>query len=767
MALIDKLVDWWKLGEASGNRVGSHAATVLSDNNSVTQETGKNGKAAGFASASTQFLSASSATWNQFNGTALCITFWVNVQTGSQTSVLVGKDVDSPANSRDYTIDLSSGVLRAYWNGGGGSKLVGGGTPSGWTFVAAKLVDAGGGNYTIAISTNGGAWTTATDSGTPDVSSAQLRIGARAYASFEGYCDAFIDELAFWDQELTLTEVKFLAQGVTYEDVVGVTKSDWDPDAFPVPYASNPIITAGSVTWYERQIYDCNVIPDPNNSANLLMYASGMTTGGTQSIGLFLGTVAAPFTWSENGGSGSGQVLTPTGVGSDWDENQTRLSCAIYNEDTDEIWLYYSGAITNGSDNAIGLAIADAATPDSFTRSASNPILTIDGNGNDDGTGFVQQCSVMPPWESGLSYWVMVYQYVVSGANQYRVATSADGISWTKTGTGDVLIARPDGGAYAGPEFLQLKMRNGFCHLIFESGSGSVPYSLYVATALTPEGPFSTVHYEGIPLLPASGAADFEDKHTATPYLVEIAGKNYLFYCGTDNSAPFTGIWSAAVAVYEPGSFQDAFTDDFTDTNGTSLPSHNASWSADVGTFQIQSNKATTNSDSNDDQATVDAGASDVIVTCTVTPRATNSSNVSDPGIIIRGSDSTHFWLVSVSAGTQNLILYENDGGYSLIQGVAYSFVDNVSYEIKVRCHRAGITVYVDGVEQIIELAAYSNLTATSFGIRLGKAGTPPGSATWDNFSVQEFVEGGGSTIPALDQGMLIGGLSTLCGGLI
>lgn len=516
----------------------------------------------------------------------------------------------------------------------------------------------------------------------------------------------------------------------------------WDPTIPPLRDSANPLILHGAAAWYDSQIYDFTVIPDPVDATKLLGYASGMaapTQTGTQSIGLFRSTVANFTSWAENGGTGNGQVLQPTGIAT-FDGDHVRLGCVVDNVDTSEIWLYYAG--WSASDIKIGLAKAPYATPDVFTRYGINPILTATGNGNNDGDA-VQTCSVMPPWISGLNYWVMVYEYRINGASQYRVATSADGMGWAKTVTGDVLGVKPDGVSFSGVEFHQLRQIGSTCYLIFESGSLTVPYAIYAASAATPEGPFVSIS-ETLPLIGPSGASGaYDQKHLATPFLVNIAGTERLFFCGTSSTNPFAGQWSVGVASYN-ATLTTIISDTFTDADGTALTSHSPdtgpSWSSVTGTVYIQGNAATPNSDANDDMVVIDAGVSDFILAATVTPSGDFAGNEDDPDITVRFTDATHSWLVHFSSSSNTVDCYENQSSYTLTKTHPQSLVDATPYTLKIMCLGACITAYVDGVEAFVETGAQTNATATKLGLRVGHAGSPPGKCSWDNFQVQKIV---------------------------
>lgn len=301
MPLIDKLAEWWKLGESTGSsRVGSHASTSLTSNGGVTAETGKLGGGAGFSTASSQYLSAASSAIVEFNGTALCFSFWVKF-TGTGNQVLVGKDVDSPANSRDYTIDVDSGDLRCYWNGGGsGALLVHSATIATgvWYFIVVKLVSVGGGAYAMFMSLDGGAFEdTGSVAVTPQVSSAEFRVGARAYSGFEGYANCIIDELALWDQDLTDADVDDLynsGNGITYDNLLGFAAGTTTATA-----ASNSSVTISDAACtggtapfsYQRQKSSTVGGTYSNVGSAVSGVGAGVAPSNTTDTGLTLGDV--------------------------------------------------------------------------------------------------------------------------------------------------------------------------------------------------------------------------------------------------------------------------------------------------------------------------------------------------------------------------------------------------------------------------------------------------------------------------------------------
>jgi len=300
----------------------------------------------------------------------------------------------------------------------------------------------------------------------------------------------------------------------------------------PFRYAGNPTITLPVGTWYSSQIYDFNVLVDPTDSTKLMMFCSGMAAPvavGTQSIGLFRANVSDPYTWTE-----VGQVITPT---ESWENGLCRLGSVIYDSGT--FYLFYSGDAT-GEKIGVATSTDNGAT---FTKYASNPILTPTGQGRNDGD-YVSEPAVI---KEG-SAWTMIYSYR-NGATilpGFRYATSSDGFAWTKGGSGDVLTTAPLYG-----EFHQILKKDGLYYLVYEAGSTTVPYRIFMATSSVVTGPFVTT--QASPILLESGVVgSFDRYHVATPCLAEISGRWLLFYSGAgDHDQPYgTNHWPGGMAEF-------------------------------------------------------------------------------------------------------------------------------------------------------------------------------------------------------------------------
>ena len=78
MSLLDSLVSYLELEEASGTRNDSHGTNHLADNNTVTQAAGKIGNAAHFTGANSEYLSIADNASLGFT-TAFSVSFWVKI----------------------------------------------------------------------------------------------------------------------------------------------------------------------------------------------------------------------------------------------------------------------------------------------------------------------------------------------------------------------------------------------------------------------------------------------------------------------------------------------------------------------------------------------------------------------------------------------------------------------------------------------------------------------------------------------------------------
>jgi hypothetical protein len=203
MALSTSLISHWKLSDLT-DEVGGN---TLTNNNVVTFVAGKVGNAANFVAASSQFLSKADNAALSTGDIDFTFSAWVKFTTlGTNNPQIIAKDSD--ASNRDYNLDFYHvpNAFRFYINGG--SVIIQSTktdlTTGVWYFVVAWHDSVAN---TINIQVNNGTIDSAATANTaPSDSAATFCIGARTYATFEGYFDGLVDEVSFRKRTLTAAE---------------------------------------------------------------------------------------------------------------------------------------------------------------------------------------------------------------------------------------------------------------------------------------------------------------------------------------------------------------------------------------------------------------------------------------------------------------------------------------------------------------------------------------------------------------------------------
>ena len=144
------------------------------------------------------------------------------------------------------------------------------------------------------------------------------------------------------------------------------------------------------------------------------------------------------------------------------------------------MYVWYDGATyhgyytyTHAAKNAIGHCTSNDGT--TWTEDvANNPVLTAGGGGAWDETGV----AVLVPWKEGAN-WYAVYRGTGDGS-QVGLATSADGVNWTKEPTNPII----DDGVLAQDPSGIIKV-GGTYYLFANSTSGDRCITLYTSTDLT------------------------------------------------------------------------------------------------------------------------------------------------------------------------------------------------------------------------------------------------------------------------------------------
>ena len=229
--LPTSLISYWELEEASGTRVDSHGSNDLSDNNTVGQMTGKQGDAADFEKANSEYLSISDASQSGLDISGdFSIALWYKPEStpSGANNNLVAKWRNSGASQRAYALaHRESGgesLAIAVSNNGSSndfkvySQTLTNGT---WYHIVATY-DASASQYRMYVdgsehgsSPQTGSITSVHNS-TDDFAIGADNVAAGAF----NHIDGAIDEVGIWSKVLTSSEVSDLyssGTGIPYD----------------------------------------------------------------------------------------------------------------------------------------------------------------------------------------------------------------------------------------------------------------------------------------------------------------------------------------------------------------------------------------------------------------------------------------------------------------------------------------------------------------------------------------------------------------------
>lgn len=225
--LPTSLVSYYELEESSGTRVDSHGANNLTDNNTVTSAAGKQGTAAVFVTANTEFLSNTAL---DISGTTdKSLAFWVKIGTApsSGTTYALFSDYQNVGNNRAWGMMYrnNGGTLQFYTitSDDGSSTLTGTinqTLTAGTWYHLAFLYDKSAGSIQVYV--NGSSIGSITGQKVSIKNGTDpFRIGALGDGGGTAWhFDGSIDEFGLWDKLLSSTEVSDLynsGTGIPYE----------------------------------------------------------------------------------------------------------------------------------------------------------------------------------------------------------------------------------------------------------------------------------------------------------------------------------------------------------------------------------------------------------------------------------------------------------------------------------------------------------------------------------------------------------------------
>lgn len=205
--LNDGVLVYYQMEEESGNRVNALGASLaLTDNNTVTRNTGKINFAAEFVGANSEYLSVADNAALRGLDVDWSWDFWVYVTVPSTAQIIFSKGTGTVASTRDYLCFISSSNIQIRASNGTAeaTKAFTGLTVLANTFYHVYVEHDSIANL-LGISVNNGTLqTVAFTANNSHLPGGDFRVGVNCDLS--GALTGRIDELVRWGRKLTTTE---------------------------------------------------------------------------------------------------------------------------------------------------------------------------------------------------------------------------------------------------------------------------------------------------------------------------------------------------------------------------------------------------------------------------------------------------------------------------------------------------------------------------------------------------------------------------------
>jgi hypothetical protein len=310
-------------------------------------------------------------------------------------------------------------------------------------------------------------------------------------------------------------------------------------------FAGNPIINYGGGGWKDSQVQEPVVITDPTDSSKLIMIFAAMAAPvgtGVMSIGLATATTANPYDWTEYA---SNPWINDTG---------RRMDSAVV--EGSQVTFY--STVANGSridafvSTNLTYATANAGTANHTLHSG---VLTPSGDET-----YVGEAAVI---KEGSTYYML---YTYSTSNQLepgcRLATSSDGLTWTKQGNVITVGAAgsPDAAVIEGGQLLKVGSKYVFSYNAFNGPADYNPgatklWTVCMAVADSPGGPF--IKAAKNPIFTGNGVSAPDRWSIANPTWFNVGSRWYLLYQASAQDPAtryyFNSNWSMCIASLNAG----------------------------------------------------------------------------------------------------------------------------------------------------------------------------------------------------------------------
>jgi hypothetical protein len=222
MSLLDNLISYWKLDEASGNAIDAHGTNTLTDGNTVGSAAGIINNARDFESSQSESFYISSNATLQTGDIGFTFSFWVKHETVAAIQFYANKSGPAVAD-REYAVYYTTNQFTFFvYDSAGNIKQVSSGVAASagvWQHVIAWHDPV---SNVIAIAVNNGTPVTTSHTTGVRTTSYEFELGARRAQGF--FYDGLMDEVGFWKRGLTANERTALyngGSGLSYDAFAG------------------------------------------------------------------------------------------------------------------------------------------------------------------------------------------------------------------------------------------------------------------------------------------------------------------------------------------------------------------------------------------------------------------------------------------------------------------------------------------------------------------------------------------------------------------
>jgi beta-1,4-mannooligosaccharide phosphorylase/Secretion system C-terminal sorting domain len=235
-------------------------------------------------------------------------------------------------------------------------------------------------------------------------------------------------------------------------------------------------------------------------------------------------------------------LLRPGTAGS-FDERGVRVMTVL--RDSTGYKMYYMG-LTNTDHHAIGLATSSNGT--TWTKYPGNPVL----DSGPPGTWDSVKVSTASVYFDGSNY-VMWYTGRSGNNGSIGLATSSDGVHWTKYPGNPILVAGAPGSWEQGSAEGAKVLRVGNLFHMFYGGHDPALDAFHIGYAYSPDG-VTWTKYAGNPVLSRGSGTEWDGQSLGLMGAIFKDDKFHLWFSGLGVSSQFPPYWQIgyATSAYTP-----------------------------------------------------------------------------------------------------------------------------------------------------------------------------------------------------------------------